>query len=293
MKILADKDFDGLVSALFLSDEFGVDLQDIEFANAGKIDNGEVHLDPDEEWIIADLPYIPGAKMWFDHHDSNIDGNHDGIEGIRELADSCAGLIAEHYGITKYGDLPEIVDRIDSARYTEDDILNPHGWSLISFIINVNRDYDFYRHLIDLMRVHGDNADKILEDERVGELAASYRIGLGEAIEFVRDNAEIDGRVMIIDYRERPEFRRYKLIEYFLFPDRPECNASIKIYNADGDNDRVLIRVGYSLTNGTCGVHMGDMMKRYGGGGHKKAGGARVHSEDVDRICQEIIEALH
>jgi nanoRNase/pAp phosphatase (c-di-AMP/oligoRNAs hydrolase) len=35
------------------------------------------------------------------------------------------------------------------------------------------------------------------------------------------------------------------------------------------------------------------MMKRYGGGGHKKAGGARVHSEDVDRICQEIIEALH
>jgi len=50
--------------------------------------------------------------------------------------------------------------------------------------------------------------------------------------------------------------------------------------------------VGHSIFNRTCNVNVGDLLKKYGGGGHRGAGTTQLPPEKAETKIKEILERL-
>jgi nanoRNase/pAp phosphatase (c-di-AMP/oligoRNAs hydrolase) len=97
------------------------------------------------------------------------------------------------------------------------------------------------------------------------------------------------GKVIVTDFRdlvEKPVGNRFLI--YTMYPD---ANAEVRIFH--GFNGAVVIAVGHSIFNRTCKVNVGDMLREYGGGGHKGAGTTQIPAEEADAKIQEIIDKLN
>jgi len=66
MRLLTRSDFDGLGSAVLLK-EVGL-VDDIKFVHPKDIQDGKVEVSADD--ILANIPYVQGCGLWFDHHSS-------------------------------------------------------------------------------------------------------------------------------------------------------------------------------------------------------------------------------
>ena len=113
--------------------------------------------------------------LWFDHHLSQVDdGTRPDIKGAFGLAPSAARVIAGHYKSPKfdrYAELLEATDRLDSAKLTREDIVDPQGWVLIGYTIDPRTGLgafnDYFRYVMELAKTK--SADEILADPRVKE----------------------------------------------------------------------------------------------------------------------------
>ncbi|MEM6490834.1 MAG: exopolyphosphatase, partial [Pseudomonadota bacterium] len=138
-RLVTRSDFDGLVCAALFKE---LDLVDeIKFVHPKDMQDGAVDISQRD--ITANLPYVPGAHLVFDHHKSESDRVKDGgsVHINDPEAPSAARVIFEHYGgRSKFSkisdDLMQAVDKADSAQFTEKDILSPEGWELLSFIMD-------------------------------------------------------------------------------------------------------------------------------------------------------------
>src|SRR5215213_6214601 len=138
-RLVTRSDFDGLVCAALLK-RLGM-LEDILFVHPKDMQDGKVEVT--ETDITTNLPYVPGVHLAFDHHDSEIErlgedkpGNH----VIDPKAKSAARVVFDHFGGADvfggepWGELLWAVDKADSADFTEEEILDPRGWILLSFL---------------------------------------------------------------------------------------------------------------------------------------------------------------
>ena len=87
--------------------------------------------------VIANLPYVEGCGMWFDHHSSEVErlklkGK---FVGAIEPFDSAARVVFNFFRarkpysqiVQKFEELVKIADIVDSAKFTKTDIMNPQG----------------------------------------------------------------------------------------------------------------------------------------------------------------------
>lgn len=130
MRLLTRSDFDGLACAALLK-ELGV-IDSWKFVHPKDMQDGLVEVDEND--VLANVPYIPGCGMWFDHHASEADRLRDKeiqVEGESRPADSAARVIYDYYGgAEKLGGMEEMVnavDKVDAAKLTADQIDNPTG----------------------------------------------------------------------------------------------------------------------------------------------------------------------
>jgi nanoRNase/pAp phosphatase (c-di-AMP/oligoRNAs hydrolase) len=54
----------------------------------------------------------------------------------------------------------------------------------------------------------------------------------------------------------------------------------------------VAATVGHNIFNRTCRVHVGGLLAKYGGGGHRGAGATPIATENADAIIEELIQRL-
>jgi nanoRNase/pAp phosphatase (c-di-AMP/oligoRNAs hydrolase) len=54
----------------------------------------------------------------------------------------------------------------------------------------------------------------------------------------------------------------------------------------------VVFATGKSILDRSCTTNVGELMLRYGGGGHHAAGTCQVDTPDADRVLSELIEAI-
>jgi hypothetical protein len=102
--------------------------------------------------VLANVPYTPGCGLWFDHHSSEqerLDFNFS-FQGASRLAPSCARVIWDYYGGRKtfparFDSMLEYVDRCDSGNLSVEEIENPKGWILLSFIMDPRTGLGRYR----------------------------------------------------------------------------------------------------------------------------------------------------
>ena len=104
--------------------------------------------------IVTNLPYHPGCHLCFDHHSSEETRNS-GVETdnliLDPSADSAARVVYEYFGgeerfPTINTEMIAAVDKADSARFTIEEVLNPDGWVLLSFLMDARSGLGRFRN---------------------------------------------------------------------------------------------------------------------------------------------------
>lgn len=300
MRLVTRSDFDGLACAVLLK-AAGL-ITEYKFAHPKDLQDGLVEITQND--ILANVPYVPGCGMWFDHHSSENEriGNVE-YKGCSKVSPSCARVIWEYFGgHAKFSpDLDVMmtaVDRVDSGRLTAEEITNPTGWILLGFIMDPRtglgryRDYRIsnYQLMMDMIDYCGTKtAEEILAIPDVKERTVRYAAQQKEFEEMIKRRAAVQGNVVLIDLREEDEiFSGNRFTVYGLYP---QINVSMQvIWGLKKQN--VVITVGHSILNRTCVVDVGSLMLKYGGGGHLRVGTCQVPTEKSDAAIAEVLEAL-
>ena len=298
MRLLTRSDFDGICCAVLL-EELGV-VDEMVYAHPKDLQAGKIKVTEND--VLANVPFVEGAGMWFDHHASEDERlSMVAFKGASDEAPSTARLIFDYYQghdkLQKFDEMMKYVDKLDSADLVEDEILNPAGWVMLGFICDPRTGLGFHQDFtssnLQLMQdlvqyIRTLNIYDILAHSDVKERVDVYLESNARCKEFIKENSRADGPVVITDTRviaDMPPGNRFLVYSIF-----PEANVSIRVLNVKG-GEAVSISVGHSILNRTSEVDVGSLLLRYGGGGHKKVGTCQVPVAEADNALKEIIDA--
>jgi nanoRNase/pAp phosphatase (c-di-AMP/oligoRNAs hydrolase) len=300
MRLFTRSDFDGLACGALLS-YLGL-IDEWKFVHPKDIQDGLVEATDND--ILANIPYVKGCKLWFDHHSSESErlGTNAYFEGVSKSAPSCARVVYEYYGgdnkLGKFAEMIHFVDKVDSGDLTVDEILDPRGWVLLGFIMDPRTGLGRFRNFTisnyDLMTTLAKAcAEKSIYDilamPDVKERIDFYFQQRDLFVEMVKKHSKPVGNVIMVDMRDVDTiFAGNRFVIYTLYPEQ-----NISIWIVDGRNKiNVAITVGHSIVNRSSKVDVGSMLLYYGGGGHKQVGTCQVTYDDADKIINEIMEKI-
>ena len=262
MRLVTRADFDGLVSGALITKMEEIDSY--LFVEPKFMQDGAVDIRKGD--IIANLPYHRNCTLWFDHHISNKSWDYDtsivlGKGGFR-LAPSAARVVYEYYTTlftsqsseSKIQNLKSKIDKIeglrflesnrmrfllqetdkiDAGRLTQEDVLHPAGYVLISMTTDGKRaeDRPYWLRVIALLR--DASLEKTLQDPEVQRRCEELLGAQKRLKEILLKRTTLRGNVIFVDLRgiiDIPDGNRFLL--YTLFP---TGNISLKI---DNDSQR-------------------------------------------------------
>jgi nanoRNase/pAp phosphatase (c-di-AMP/oligoRNAs hydrolase) len=300
-RLVTRSDFDGLVCAALLK-ELGM-LDDILFVHPKDMQDGKVELTDRD--ITTNLPYVPGVRLAFDHHESetlrlgDTPDNHVIVPGAK----SAARVVYDHFGgVSRFLLDPTImdaVDKADAAEFTREEIIDPRGWNLLSFLMDprtgLGRFRDFrisnYQLMMQLIDdISTMSIEQILREPDVAERVALYREQADAAIDQVARCATQHGNLVVCDLRdEDPIWATNRFTLYALFP---QCNISIHVLWGRGGENTVFA-CGKSILDRSSATNVGELMLAYGGGGHDAAGTCQVPTDRAGEILGRLIERIN
>src|SRR3954465_7057524 len=213
-RLVTRSDFDGLVCAALLK-ELGM-LDDILFVHPKDMQDGKIEVGPGD--ITTNLPYVPGVGLAFDHHASEAIRVADSPENhiIVPGALSAARVVYDYYGgATRFPNISQemmdAVDKADAAQFSQNELLFPQGWILMSFLMDPRTglgrfrefrisNYQLMMQLIDdCMRL---SIDEILETPDVKERVDLYRAPEADAVAQIQRCADVYGNLVVLDLRD-------------------------------------------------------------------------------------------
>ena len=300
MRLLTRSDFDGLACATILKEQGIIDHW--KFVHPKDVQDGLIEVTDQD--VLANIPYVKGCRMWFDHHSSEQErlGMDIVFEGVSRLEDSAARVIYEYYGgkekIPQFETMVQAVDKVDSAKLSKEEILNPEGWVLLGFIMDPRTglgrfrnfrisNYELMENLIDDCATK--NIDEILQSPDVVERSELYFEQDALFREMVAAHTRVDGNAIITDLRNVETI--YSGNRFLIYSLYPEQNVSVWAVDGRG-NLNCPIAVGHSILNRTCKTDVGALMLRFGGGGHFQVGTCQVDYADADAAIEAIVGKL-
>lgn len=297
MRLVTRGDLDGLTSAVIITMKEQVD--EILLVHPQDITDKAVGIRPDD--ILANLPFDPRAAMWFDHHlltDSNQKPGPD-FKGRYRLAPSAARLVYEYYleqnpndpDLLRLEKLVDETDRLDAAQLTPDDVENPTDYILLGYTIDSRTGLgsfdEYFQKLVDWLKTM--SIAEVLQQPDVRARIERIRSESADFKNLLSRNSFQINNVVVTDLREierLPAGNRF--LVYTLFPD---ANVSLRVHWGPR-HDTVVAAVGHSIFNRTCNTSVGDLMSKYGGGGHKGAGTCVLPLERAADAIDEILFEL-
>jgi nanoRNase/pAp phosphatase (c-di-AMP/oligoRNAs hydrolase) len=299
MRLLTRSDFDGLACGALLT-YLGL-VDDWKFVHPKDIQDGLVEVTDQD--ILANVPYVQGCALWFDHHSSEeerLEGEKN-INGVTRKAPSCARVIYDYYGpekLARFASMIGYVDRIDSADLTVEEIKNPQGWILLGFIMDPRTGLGRFRNFTisnyDLMKALAracidKSIDEILAMPDVKERIQVYHEQNALFQEMVQKHTRTEGKLIVTDLRGVDTiYAGNRFLIYTLYPEQ-----NISIWIIDGKNRaNCVITAGYSIINRSATADLGSLLLGYGGGGHRQVGTCQVPYDDAGRVIEEIIAQL-
>ena len=297
-RLITRSDFDGLVCAVLLK-ELGM-VADIKFVHPKDMQDGTVLVTAND--LTTNLPYVHGVHLAFDHHLSEtirLDEMPDNYI-IDPKAPSAARVVYDHFGGGERfpgvsEELMAAVDKGDSGQFTEDDILNPGGWVLLTYLMDSRTglgrfhdfrisNYDLMMSLIDACRTH--EVEEILALPDVKERVDLYRDHQERAKDQIKRCTKITSTVGVLD--PRGEDPIYVINRFMVYALMPEIAVSIHVLWGLNKLSTVLA-VGKSVLNRESKVNIGAMMLEFDGGGHENAGTCQVGHDEVDQVLEELV----
>jgi hypothetical protein len=268
--------------------------------------------------IITNLPYHPNCTLWFDHHITNTTPNFSepiviGKGGFR-LAPSAARVVCEYY--TELGNRQQAAgsskirpeemlaflnterikhllheaDRIDAGKLEQGDVLDPQGYVLISMTTDGRNagDEPYWLKIINLLR--DATLEETLNDVDVKRRCQRIRDEQEKLRKLLLERTTMKGNVIYCDLRgvkEIPDGNRFLIFTLF-----PKGNIQVKVTHDSQRENTTAISVGYNIFNPTSNVNVGELLRNYGGGGHKVVGSSRVPNEKAEQAIKEILAAV-
>lgn len=301
MRLVTRSDFDGLACSVLLK-ELGL-IDDYLFAHPKDLQDGLITVTEND--ILANVPYVPGCGMWFDHHTSEMTrlGKDLVFKGASKPNKSCARVIWEYFDGEKK--LPkhlhamlEAVDKVDSATLTPQEISEPKGWILLGFIMDprtgLGRFKDFrvsnYQLMLDMIDYcRTMKAEEILKLPDVDERVQVYHEQVRLFVDMLRRNSTAHENLILTDLRgEDLIYAGNRFLIYTLFL---KCNISMQVmWGVRRQN--VVITVGHSVLKRNCKTNVGRLMLEYGGGGHDKVGTCQVPTERAEDVIKALAASI-
>lgn len=301
MRLVTRSDFDGLICAVLLKQVETIDS--IQFVHPKDLQDGKFDVQPDD--VLTNVPFVPGCGLWFDHHATEIErvvGKEEFVGDCR-LAPSAARVVYDFYGgAERFPGIEEMmaeVDKADSAQFSRDEILNPSGWPLLSFVMDARTglgrfhdyrisNYQLMYELIDAcIRM---SIDDVLQLPDVQERVTRYFEQDALFRTMLAAHAWTEGDVIVTDLRGvDPIYSGNRFMVYAL---NPAQNVSIWVVSGF-KNQNCVFACGHSILNKTSEVNVGALMRRYGGGGHAAAGTCQVAHEDAARTLGALVSAMN
>ena len=301
-RLVTRSDFDGLVCAVLLNELDMID--DIKFVHPKDMQDGLIDITDRD--ITTNLPYVPAAHLAFDHHHSETLRNAERADNhvIDPAAPSAARVVYDYYGGKERfpdisDDMMEAVDKGDSAQYVEDEILNPTGWVLLNYLMDARTGLGRFREfrisnyalMMDLIKYCKNHTiDEILALPDVKERVDLYFEQAEKAKEQIQRCATVHGNLVVLDLRdEETIWATNRFMIYALFP-----GQNISIHEMWGLEKKVTVfATGKSILDRSSKTNVGELMLKYGGGGHEAAGTCQVPNDQADTVLSELIATIN
>jgi nanoRNase/pAp phosphatase (c-di-AMP/oligoRNAs hydrolase) len=301
-RLVTRSDFDGLVCAVLLNALDMID--DIKFVHPKDMQDGKIEITDRD--ITTNLPYVPGAYLAFDHHDSETIRNKSGLSNhvIDANAPSAARVVYEHFGGAQRfpgvsTEMMDAVDKADSAQYVRDEILAPKDWVLLNYLMDARTGLGRFREfrisnyalMMDLIKYCRDHSiEEILALPDVHERVELYHAHADNARAQIERCSTVHGRVVVLDLRnEETIWATNRFMVYALFP-----QAQVSIHVIWGvQKQNTVFAVGKSILDRGSRCNIGELMLSYGGGGHQAAGTCQVANEDAGRVQAELVDKIN
>lgn len=298
-RLITRSDMDGLVCGILLNELDLID--DIMFAHPKDMQDGLIEVTADD--ITTNLPYVPGAFLSFDHHASEADRISDSFENhiINPDAPSAARVVYDYFGGKKAfpnisDAMMDAVDKADSGRFTMEDILEPKGWELLSFIMDARTglgrfadfnisNYQLMMQLIDHCRQH-QHIEDILDLPDVKERVHLYLEHHSKHKDMLTRCGRVEGNTVILDLRN--EEKIWAGNRFAVYAAYPECTVSVHVLWGKNKQNTVFA-IGKSIVNRSSDLNIGDLCLSYGGGGHKNAGTCQVSNDTAEDTLKELV----
>ena len=300
-RLVTRSDFDGLVCAVLLKELDMID--EIKFVHPKDMQDGKIEITNND--ITTNLPYVEGVHLAFDHHFSEtlrhpkIKINHI----IDPYAASAARVLYKYYGSkAKFPTISEAmmvaVDKADSAQFAKEEVLHPEEWVLLNFLMDARTglgrfkeftvsNYQLMMELIDYCKNH--TIDEILQLPDVKERVDLYFEQSEKFQDQIQRCAKVYDNLVVLDLRnEDVIYAGNRFVIYALFP---ECNISIHaLWGLKQQN--TVFAVGKSIFNKTSQTNIGQLMLKYGGGGHQSAGTCQIDNDKASKVLKELIAQI-
>jgi nanoRNase/pAp phosphatase (c-di-AMP/oligoRNAs hydrolase) len=290
-KLITRSDMDGLICAILLKQLDMID--DIQFVHPKDVQDGKIEMD--EHCITTNLPYNPAVYISFDHHSSEmqrvqVDKNN---RVIMPHAPSAARVVYEHFGGKQaFPNVPDemmaAVDKADAAQFTYEDVVNPQGWELLSFLMDARTglgrfrefrisNYSLMMELIDYCINH--SIDQVLELPDVKERVELFFSQQPLFKDQIMRCTTMHNKLAVLDLRaEETIYAGNRFMIYALFP-----TTTISMHVMWGmKKQNTVFAVGKSIFDRSSTFNLGALMLAYGGGGHHAAATCQVPNEDSE-----------
>jgi nanoRNase/pAp phosphatase (c-di-AMP/oligoRNAs hydrolase) len=303
-RLVTRSDFDGLVCAVLLRHLDLIDPNNILFVHPKDMQDGKISISAQD--ITTNLPYVKGVYLAFDHHLSETLRNQGERTNhiIDPEAPSAARVVWQYYGGHKsfpkeWDEMMEAVDKGDAARFNRDEVLDPQGWVLLNFLMDARTglgrfrqfrisNYALMMDLISYCANHG--IEDILSLPDVRERVDLYLEHQEKAKEQIQRCSTLHGNLVVLDLREEETI--YAANRFMIYAIYPQTNISIHVlWGLQKQN--TVFATGKSILNRTSNTNVGELMLKYGGGGHLNAGTCQVDNDRSQAVLAELVAAIN
>ncbi len=301
-RLVTRSDFDGLVCAVLLNELELID--DIKFVHPKDMQDGKVDIT--ERDITTNLPYVETAHLAFDHHLSETLRNASGKQNhiIDAMAPSAARVVYNYYGGKQRfpmisDDMMAAVDKADAAQFSRGEILDPSGWVLLNFLMDARTGLGRFREfrisnyalMMDLIKYCRDHSiDEILRLPDVRERVELYFEHEAQAKAQIQRCARVEGKVVVLDLRN--ETLIHPINRFMIYALYPQANISIHVLWGLNQQNTVFA-TGKSILDRSNRTSVGELMLKYGGGGHEAAGTCQVDNDQAERVLAELVAQIN
>lgn len=301
-RLITRSDFDGLVCAVLLKHLDLID--DIKFVHPKDMQDGSIEVNDKD--ITTNLPYVPGVHLAFDHHLSETIRNEGDQDNhiIDPDAPSAARVVWKHYGghdafPDSWDEMMEAVDRGDSAQFNKEQVLNPKDWDLLNFLMDARTglgrfrefrisNYNLMMDLIDYCKNH--SIEEIMQLPDVVERIDLYHEQSDKFKAQIQRCSTVHDNLVVLDLRDEETIHAgNRFIIYALYP---ECNISIHVMWGR-EKQNTVFATGKSIFDRGSKTNVGELMLKYGGGGHQAAGTCQVDNDKAEETLKELIAAIN